>query len=261
MVTESQSVLITGSAQKLENLSAKGIDVLELDVTQSASIAAAKDIIKERTGGKLNVLVNNAGALIESAALDTDISDIKSMYDVNVFGPMEMVRQFTPLLLPVKGTIVNIGSILGIMPYPFMSAYNASKAALAQYSETLRLELEPIGIKVVTVVTGQVSTNIVALPTLEEKSIYKPLEPTLQERAKAHIEKGMDADSYANAVVNHVTASSTKPWFWKGTNSTVTWFVSTFAPKTAFDSLMKKMSGLGKSQNEIMQRAMKTLSA
>lgn len=73
------------------------------------------------------------------------------------------------------------------MPYPFMSAYNASKAALTQYSETLRLELEPIGIKVVTVVTGQVSTNLVALPTLEEKSIYKPLEPTLQERAKAHL--------------------------------------------------------------------------
>ncbi|KAK9326685.1 hypothetical protein V1520DRAFT_284770 [Lipomyces starkeyi] len=222
------------SAQKLEIPAAKGIDVLELDVTQPASIAAAKDIVRERTDGRLDVLVNNAGAWIESAALDTDISAIKDMYDVNVFGPMEMVRQFTPLLLPVKGTIVNIGSILGIIPYPFTSAYNASKAALAQYSETLRLELEPTGIKVVTVVTGQVRTNLVALPTLEETSIYKPLEPALRDRAKAHIENSMDSETYAVALVNHVTASYPKPWLWKGTNSMVTWVVSTFAHKTAF---------------------------
>lgn len=132
------------------------------------------------------------------------------MYDVNVFGPMEIVRQFTPLLFPVQGTIVNIGSqfyvtlplhsfqgcgltcqqffagILGIMPYPLTAVYNGSKAALAQYSETLRLELEPLKIKVVTVVTGQVGSNLPTIPHLGETSIYKSLGPALAARTKTH---------------------------------------------------------------------------
>ena len=73
------------------------------------------------------------------------------------------------------------------MPYPMLSAYNGSKAALAQYSETLRLELEPLNIKVVTVVTGQVASNLPTLPKIEESSIYKPLEPLLHERARDHM--------------------------------------------------------------------------
>ncbi len=150
----------------------------------------------------------------------------------------------------------NKTGILGIMPYPLTAAYNGSKAALAQYSETLRLELEPLGIRVVTAVTGQVTTNLPVAPKLEESSIYKPLEPTLHERSKVHkgikakspkhefvkttnntaTEKSMSPETYASALVKHVSGSSPKPWFWKGTNSTVTWIVSTFAPKTAFVS-------------------------
>jgi len=72
------------------------------------------------------------------------------------------------------------------MPYPLTAAYNGSKAALAQYSETLRLELEPLKIKVVTAVTGQVGSNLPTPPHLTETSIYKPLEPALAARTKAH---------------------------------------------------------------------------
>ncbi|KAN0091815.1 hypothetical protein V8E51_017662 [Hyaloscypha variabilis] len=176
------------------------------------------------------------GSWLESPAIETNISEIKAMYDVNVFGPMQMVREFTPLLLPVQGTIVNIGSILETMPYPLAAAYNGSKAALAQYSETLRLELEPLQIKVVTVVTGQVASNLPILPRVEETSIYKPMEAALRERTKIHKEKTMSPETYAAALVKHVTGNSPAPWFWKGTNSTVTWIVSTFAPRTAFVS-------------------------
>ncbi len=72
------------------------------------------------------------------------------------------------------------------MPYPLTAAYNGSKAALTQYSETLRLELEPLKIKVVTVVTGQVGSNLPTTPHLDEPSIYKSLEPALAVRAKTH---------------------------------------------------------------------------
>lgn len=67
------------------------------------------------------------------------------------------------------------------------SAYNASKAALTQYSETLRLELEPLGIRVLTVLAGQVATKLPQVPQLDDGSFYKGLEPALADRAKQHM--------------------------------------------------------------------------
>jgi len=243
------------SLAKMEALADQGIELIQLDVTKPDSIRDAKNTITERTGGTLDYLVNNAGISIEGPAIEADISSIKDMFDVNVFAPMEIVKQFIPLLVRSRGTIVNISSVLSIMPYPMMAAYNASKAAITQYSETLRLELEPVKVKVVTVVTGQVRTNIVSNPTLDDASIYKPIESTLQGRAKNHLEKTMDPSVYAQGVVNHVLKSAPSPWFWKGTNSTITWLVSTFAYKTAFDPLMKQLAGLRKFREEIFQRA------
>lgn len=66
------------------------------------------------------------------------------MFEVNLFGVMRMVQEFAPLLIAGgDGRIVNIGSIAGVMPYPFGSSYNASKAALHSYGNTLRLEMAP----------------------------------------------------------------------------------------------------------------------
>jgi 1-acylglycerone phosphate reductase len=70
------------------------------------------------------------------------------------------------------------------MPHPMTAAYNASKAAVSQYSNTLRLELEPLGVNVIELVTGRVKTGLITVPTLDSTSIYKPLEATLQKRAK-----------------------------------------------------------------------------
>jgi NAD(P)-dependent dehydrogenase (short-subunit alcohol dehydrogenase family) len=66
-----------------------------------------------------------------------------------------MCKAFAPLVIAAKGTIVQIGSIAALMPYVFGSAYNASKAALHAYSSTLRVELAPFDVKVITVVTGK----------------------------------------------------------------------------------------------------------
>jgi 1-acylglycerone phosphate reductase len=127
------------------------------------------------------------------------------MFDVNVFGVMDVIKQFGPLLIAAKGTIANHGSMIlsqklfavvikladlvntgmvQVMPHPFTAAYNASKAALSQYSNTLRLELEPMDVKVIELVTGRVRTRLISAPILDETSIYKPLEPILQRRAK-----------------------------------------------------------------------------
>jgi 1-acylglycerone phosphate reductase len=78
-------------------------------------------------------------------AIDTDIKEVEKMFAVNVFGPMRMVRFFHPLLVKAQGKVVNIGSVGGIVPYVYGASYNATKAALHHWGNTLRVEMKPLG--------------------------------------------------------------------------------------------------------------------
>jgi len=93
-------------------------------------------------------------------AADTEVSEVEKMFGVNVFGPMRMVREFHRFILATKGVIVNIGSVGGIVPFIYGASYNASKAALHHYGNTLRAEMKPFGVRVVNIISGEVSTNI-----------------------------------------------------------------------------------------------------
>lgn len=78
-------------------------------------------------------------------AADTDVRQVEKMFAVNVFGPMRMVHHFHRMLVTTRGVVVNIGSIGGICPYVFGASYNATKAALVHYGNTLRVEMKPFG--------------------------------------------------------------------------------------------------------------------
>lgn len=190
----------------MAKLKAVGIEVFELDVTKTDSINTVKSEIEKLTGGTLDMLVNNAwvphlllslttssrGDLgcveesvsvfctkqrsqltvqchftaYESTAVEDSIPRIRSMFDVNVFGMMEICQHFIPLLVAsskeyiAQGNgragewgprIVMIGSVAAMMPAPFYSSYNASKAAMTHYGSSLRVELSPFGIQVIDV--------------------------------------------------------------------------------------------------------------
>ena len=87
------------------------IEFLELDVTVPHTIARCKDIVAKRTGGTLDVLVNNAGIEFNSPLLDTNIADAKRLFDVNFWGVLEMVQAFAPLLVEAGGVVFNQSSI------------------------------------------------------------------------------------------------------------------------------------------------------
>lgn len=107
------------------------------------------------------MLINNAGSAVHVPALDLDIEGaVKNMFDVNVFGVMRMVKACGPMLIVSEGCIVNVGSIAPIVPLAFSSAYNATKAALHAYGDALKLEMEPLGVQVTTIITGGVKSNI-----------------------------------------------------------------------------------------------------
>jgi 1-acylglycerone phosphate reductase len=142
-----------------------------------------------------------------------------------------MCQAFAPLVIAAKGTIVQIGSVAALMPYVFGSAYNASKAALHAYSNTLRVELAPFDVKVVTVVTGGVKSQIARLDRqLPPDSIYLPIDAEYLRRTKHSQEVGMPSDQYAESVVSQLVRNSKPRFIWEGTSAKLVWFISTFLP-------------------------------
>lgn len=113
------------------------VEILELDVTVPKTIARCKEIVAKRTGGSLDVLVNNAGVEFNSPLLDTDVAEAKRLYDVNVWGPLAMVQAFAPLLIEAKGVVFNQSSIDGALNMvwagksPSASACNSLSVSLS----------------------------------------------------------------------------------------------------------------------------------
>ncbi|KAF8583836.1 NAD(P)-binding protein [Ramaria rubella] len=144
----------------MEELRELGIECLELDVTDIGLIKKVRDEISQLTGGSLDILVNNAGRSHPIPFTDVDIGEVKAMFEINVFGVMMMVQEFVHLLIASgDGRIVNIGSVSAIIPQAFGAPYAAAKGALHAYGNTLRVELEPFNVKIIT---GGVKSNIAA---------------------------------------------------------------------------------------------------
>lgn len=127
-----------------------------------------------------------------------------------------------------------IGSLAGVMPYVFGSAYNASKAALMIYSDTLRVELAPFNVSVITVITGGVRSEITKKSPrfIPETSIYAPIK-ALFERRKVHsAEVGIEPDVFAASVVPQLLPGAglwpwnRRRWIWAGAKSTLVWFLA-----------------------------------
>ncbi|KAJ4302873.1 NADPH-dependent 1-acyl dihydroxyacetone phosphate reductase [Kalmusia sp. IMI 367209] len=236
------------SLSKVQDLvSLPNMHLLSLDVTSSDSIAAAARKVEAITGGKLDVLINNAGLQYVTPALDVDIAKAREVFEANYWGPLRMIKAFKGMLVAARGTIVNVGSLAGIVHVPFQSQYNASKAAINMYSETLRIELAPLGVKVVTLAAGNVTSNMIsngAPPAqLPADSFYKPIEKDI---ANAEEFTNMPTSQFANEVATEVLDGASGKVF-KGANSTLVKWLVPFLPQFLFDKLMVANGrGLGK---------------
>jgi 1-acylglycerone phosphate reductase len=218
--------------EKISSLKNMGITTLALDVDSAESIAQLKSDVERITSGKLDYLVNNAGRNYTVPATDLDIAEVEATFRTNVFAVMMMCKAFAPLLIEAQGTIVQIGSLAGVMPYVFGSAYNASKAALYSYTNTLRLEMKPFNVKVLTIVTGGVKSNIARVDReLPADSIYLPINAEYQRRTKHSQEVGMPNEAYAKSVVASVLgAGKGRRYIWQGHGAWLVWFATRFLP-------------------------------
>lgn len=140
---------------------------LLFDVENDDAVRAAADIVRSRLEGRtLDGLVNNAGSSFSDPLLLQSVADFRQQIEINLIGVFTVTRAFAPLLgadpalTGAHGRIVNLSSIGGKMGPPFLGAYAAAKHGVEGFSESLRRELQLIGIDVIVVGPGSVATSI-----------------------------------------------------------------------------------------------------
>jgi NAD(P)-dependent dehydrogenase (short-subunit alcohol dehydrogenase family) len=127
------------------------VEPLALDVADTDSVRRAVDCAVRAAGGRLAAIVNNAGESLYGPLEVVPIEAVERLFRVNVIGAMDVARCALPALAAGGGRVVNVGSVSGLVGFPFTSAYAASKHALEGVTSCLRAELRPLGIGVAIV--------------------------------------------------------------------------------------------------------------
>lgn len=210
------------------------VTLLKLNTTSETDVKAAAQAVHTQTEGKLDYLVNNAGQTVIMPTLDFDIEWIKYMYDTNVFGYIRVTQAFGPMVIAAKGCIINISSMSTACHTPWTGIYVGSKAAVQQFSETLAMELKPLGVRVVTVQTGAIATNTLSWAStfkLPENSYYKPIEATIKDRAMGNDPAPRTKpDDFAEMVCRSAVDRKAKGTIWKGSMAWINQWVSWLLP-------------------------------
>lgn len=191
--------------QTMEDLAREGIQTLALDVTNASDIQRVLAQLR-LNGCTVGTLVNNAGYGAMGPLLDLPADEWQKQFDVNVFAPMALARAVLPGMIERRsGTIVNISSVSGVMPTPFAGAYCASKAALNALSDSLRMELRPFGIRVVTVQPGGIQSSFGERAADDVKlppgSPYQAIREGVLSRANESQSDATPADVFASELV------------------------------------------------------------
>ena len=144
----------------VSQLNHEGLDCIRLDLDDSESIAAAVEAVRERTGGRLYGLFNNAGFGQPGAVEDLSRDALRAQFETNVFGTLELTNRVLPWMREAgEGRIIQNSSVLGFVSLAYRGAYNASKYALEGLYDTLRLELAGTGIHAILIEPGPITSR------------------------------------------------------------------------------------------------------
>jgi NAD(P)-dependent dehydrogenase (short-subunit alcohol dehydrogenase family) len=137
-----------------------GVELVEMDICDDVSVQqGVQSIIAQAK--RIDVLVNSAGVTLLGAAEETSIAEAKTLFDTNLFGLLRTIKAVLPHMREQRsGRIVNVSSVLGFLPAPYMALYSASKHAVEGLSETLDHELRQFGIRVALVEPSFTKTNL-----------------------------------------------------------------------------------------------------
>ncbi|GEC10018.1 short-chain dehydrogenase/reductase [Streptomyces spinoverrucosus] len=223
-----------------------GVTFLGLDVASDTSVAAAVQEVSERFG-RIDVLVNNAGVGSTGAAEETSVEQAQAVFDTNVFGVMRMVNEVLPhMRAQRRGRIINISSVLGFLPQPYMAAYAASKHAIEGYTESLDHEIRDHGVRALIVQPAYTRTGFEANSAKPDTALhaYAKQRQTV-DRVLAEAVRGGDAPAVvAQAIVTAATDTKPKPRYTAGPLAGRARVLRRLAPTGVFDKQIRKMNQL-----------------
>ena len=144
-----------------DRLKMMGLEAPRLDHADPVSITETIQYILTKTNGKLDAVFNNGAFAVPGAVEDLPTDALRSIYETNLFGYHEVIRQVIPIMRAQgKGKILNCSSVLGFVAIPWRGAYNSTKFALEGLTDTLRIEMRNTNINVILIEPGPIGTKI-----------------------------------------------------------------------------------------------------
>lgn len=242
-----QQVLATARRpETLADLQAQGIRCYALDVNSADSRAALMAQLAHE-GLAVDVLVNNAGYGAMGPLAEMPQSALRQQFETNVFALVAMTQSVVPdMARRRQGCIVNIGSVSGVLPTPFSGAYCATKAAVHALSDALRMELAPLGIRVMVVQPGGIASQFGATASQgvaersEQISLYAPVADAIAARANASQDAATPAEEFARIMVDAVLAEAPAALVRIGHGSFVMPFIKRWLPTPVLDRVLAR---------------------
>jgi NAD(P)-dependent dehydrogenase (short-subunit alcohol dehydrogenase family) len=223
-----------------------GIEYLACDVTSDGSVSAAVAEVVTKAG-RIDLLVNNAGVGLLAGAEESSLEQAESLFDVNLFGVIRMTKAVLPTMRRHgSGRIVNISSVMGLIPAPFMALYAASKHALEGYSESLDHEIRGSGVRVVLVEPAYTRTSFEGnvLQADQPLEIYRPVRSNAEAAFRDAMKNADAPELVASAVVKAATAATPRPRYTAGRMARQVSLLRRFVPEAAFDKSLRKQMRL-----------------
>lgn len=196
---------VFGSVRSLAKASPlAGVELVEMDIRDQASVQRGIQTLIERTG-HIDVLVNSAGVTLLGATEETSIAEAQALFDTNVLGILRTTQAVLPHMREQgSGRIVNVSSVLGFLPAPYMGLYSASKHAVEGLSETLDHEVRKFGIRVTLVEPSFTKTNLdINAPQAASRiPAYDAERSVVSQAIQKNVHKAPQPDGVASTIVD-----------------------------------------------------------
>lgn len=211
-----------------------GIESFACDITNVEDVKKAAAFIGERTGGRLDLLYNNAGIGLGGPCLEIDEDEVVRLFQVNVFGHMWMTKYMAEFVIAAQGIIVFTASVAARVPIAWLGPYCASKAAIDQYAKVLHAEMQPQGVRVYSVITGGVDTGImdVAQSSAAQLKFYDVdgFYESLLAAARQARDKNIPPSAYAQQIVGDILNGGSRFNLYRGAHAFGLHFADRYLP-------------------------------
>ena len=228
-----------------------GVELVQLDVTDAASVTRAVSTVVQRAG-RIDILVNNAGVGVIGAAEESSVAQAQQLFDTNFFGLVRLTREVLPQLRAQRsGRIINIGSVLGLFPAPYGALYSASKHAVEGYSESLDHETREFGVRVSVVEPAYTSTSFEANAADADSPIdsYATTREHVRRVLTEAVRAGDDPTVVAQVVLKAATSRTPKLRYPAGPMARRLSLLRKFAPASLLDKGIRKANKLTTTPN------------